>query len=207
MNMPRIFFVLSIILAPYCIVGGEVTWKKFIDLINNICNIAVKRKNHIKGFEFEKVFLVAFLIPYFLFNVGFVFEVGGYTEKTRELVEIPSSESLSYGKVDTGYYTKQEVTGALRVSQFLEDNRKIFADRYYGLDLVSAWYKNVLLYPTNLKIPNQAFAFLRKWNVNHNEIRVLTEEKKMKYVKLTNQMGKRNRLYENGAVIILGSAV
>jgi len=207
MNMPRIFFVLLIILAPYCIVGGEVTWKKFIGLINNICNIAVKRKNHIKGFEFEKVFLVAVLIPYFLFNVGFIFEVGGYTEKTRELVRIPSSESLSYGKVDTGYYSKQEVTGALRVSQFLRDDRKIFADKWYGNDLVSAWRQNVLQYPEDLKIPDQAYAFLRGWNIHHDEIRVYTKERKSKYVKLTTQLGKRNRLYENGEALILGSAI
>ena len=232
MNMPRIYFILLILLSPFCIIGGKTTWEMLTSLSKRF--IFWLRMGSGKCYEglselaittdrppvstFSKVFVLIILVPYFLFNVGFVFAVGGYTQEDILTCGVPASASLSYGKIDTGYHNQQEFVSAKRLAGMISQDSMIYADACRGTDLISAWHgSKTRWFPQDLKkIESTSYVFLRTWNIDKNEIFGITYEegrRKLEYVSLGDMpgeydsFGKRGKIYDNGGAVVLGEAI
>jgi uncharacterized membrane protein len=193
----RMYFIVLIVISPYCVLGGECFCKWIISII-------VKLRKEIIIYNetiFLNIFYIAFLVPYFAFNFGLVFLAMGF--KQNDINIIPSSAVLSYNDIDSGYYTKQEVEAAQVLAQVVDQRNIVYAD-YYGYDLISAWHKNAEYTPSTLKINPDDYLFLRKWEIDKNQLIVSQGKDKLKYINQKdipdsmNPLMTGNKIYTNG---------
>lgn len=214
MNMSRIYFVLLVVLSPFCIIGWGIIWNVFARIKGKLFS-ALDSPKIIYDWKFGKtkiniqtVYVLLILIPYFLFNVGFVFACGGFTEETRDQCRIPSSASLSYGKIDTGYHTESEIRGAMRVPKIINSKSIVYADKWIGYDIVSVWHSNTRVFTFAPEESYNGYAYFRKWNIDKKVIkRTLSEEEKRiyyPYIGVSGFQKNREKLYANGGSEIWG---
>jgi len=187
-NVARIYFITLIFLAPCCIYGAYQVYHGLCRLygglqqyslsIFNYRLIFPKKKNipqHTEGRLFYASLVLFFLIPFFLFNVGFMFDIGGFNQDTRALARIPNSDILSYAKLDTGYHVPGEIILGLKIPQYLNSSNQVYADTWAGYDIVSADYNNALNIPQGLQMPEDSYLFMRSWNINAYALMVRPE--------------------------------
>lgn len=100
MNMTRFYHILLFFLAPLCVIGAEVLVK-----------LVSKRKEEFR----TSILLLIVLVPYFLFQIGFVYEITG-----SESWSVPLSGYRMGPKLPAyyGVVTDQEVVGAQWLSQY-----------------------------------------------------------------------------------------
>lgn len=202
----RIYLILLIILSPLCVIGGHILWiqikKLLFSLSDNICRTKCYKINKYKTNQlFIFIFVLIFLIPYFLFNVGFVFEIGNYN---KDPIPIPKSLSLN-SKLNSGYYTEQEVTAAIKASKIKNQNSPIYGDMFIGYDLISGWDNNSQML-LNTSIEEKSYLFLRKWNLITGNISIISSDyKKQEDISIDKYFVKnRPKIYENGNSTIYG---
>jgi len=197
----RMYFILLIILSPYCILGGEYIFIVIINLINKFKKKLIIYNN----VKFQKIYFTFLIVPYFAFYIGLVFLIMGYTQKDINI--IPSSAVLSYTNIDTGYYSKQEVIVAQELPKIVDYNDIVYADHYFGTDLINAWHQNSEDIPSDLKINTNEYIFLRKWDIDKNEIIVSEWQHSREYYKYINMkdipdklnpIKDGNKIYSNG---------
>lgn len=176
LNMSRFYHIALITLSPFCILGGEMLWQWLCRLFKSISMIFNKRQFVATGYSsfgndskfFYSLFTLFILIPYFLFNTGFIFEISnlGYVPG-----HIPVSMSLSNYRVDfTDYYWKEAAGG-----KWLADrcNKKtiVYGDEYSVL-LLDDWLQGVTsdTFSSNFEeVKDKFYIFLREWNIVQGE--------------------------------------
>jgi uncharacterized membrane protein len=112
MNMTRFYHILLFFLAPLCVLGAE---------------FVVKLVSKWRTELWVSILLLVVLVPYFLFQTGFVYEMTGVQSW---------SLPLSKHRMDTvflrsaiGYFDECEVLGALWMSENIDvEDSKIYAD-------------------------------------------------------------------------------
>jgi len=114
MNMTRFYHVLLFFLAPLCVLGAE-----------TIVNVVSKRNMEVK----VTILIFVVLVPYFLFQTGFVYEVTGNDSWSVPLSEYRMNALRLYGQL--GYSTVYSVFGARWLSKNIDvDYTQIYADSY-----------------------------------------------------------------------------
>jgi len=157
MNMTRYYHILLFFLAPLCILGAET--------ISNY--ISPKREQLYTSF-----LIIIILIPYFLFQSGFVYEITGSDNFSLPLSKHRSSEIELYSKF--GFTPIMDVYGARWLSNNTVTQRaEIYADVYasstllgYGSPILNK--KNALNNVTTISI--NGVIFLNKLNGKYNKI-------------------------------------
>lgn len=141
MNMTRFYHVLLFFLSPLCILGAK-----------TVMNIISKKDPKLK----MDVLLLAVLIPYFLFQSGFVYEIVGNDSWSVPLSGYRMNPVKLYGQL--GYSTVYSVYGAQWLSKNIEVGRvPVYADlhsidvelKIYGL--IYPWYVQKLDKITHIK--------------------------------------------------------
>jgi uncharacterized membrane protein len=99
LNMTRFFHILLFFLAPLCVIGGYF-----------LASLVSKRRKLVGS-----VLLVAVLVPYFLFQVGFIYEVTGSDSWSVPLSGYRMQTSRLYGQF--GYIDAYSVAGAQWLSK------------------------------------------------------------------------------------------
>ena len=221
-SVPRLYFFTLLFLSPCCIDGAHRLYYSFCQLHQYTIKYAPSIIKH-WSVNYQGRFVplcsgdrvlytllaILVLIPFFLFNVGLVFEFGGFTEETRLTARIPSSSVLSYGKIDTEYHLAGEVMLGLEIPRYLDKDAQVYADTWVGYDIVSAWHDKTYYFPNDLRIPNNSYIFLRSWNINHHSLVAPVDNppKKFHYVDISRlSLQKRNFLYDNGYAALYGGA-
>lgn len=114
MNMTRFYHILLFFLSPLCVIGAE---------------FLVKLMGRRDEAFLTYILLIIVLVPYFLFQTSFVYEITG-----SESWSIPLSGYRMGPKIYTsfGFVTDQEANSALWLSQYKspEDNIRIHVDIY-----------------------------------------------------------------------------
>jgi uncharacterized membrane protein len=157
MNMTRYYHILLFFLAPLCILGAET--------ISNY--ISPKREQLYTSF-----LIIIILIPYFLFQSGFVYEITGSDNFSLPLSKHRSSEIELYSKF--GFTPIMDVYGARWLSNNTVTQRtEIYADVYasstllgYGSPILNKM--NALNNVTTISI--NGVIFLNKLNGKYNKI-------------------------------------
>jgi uncharacterized membrane protein len=112
MNMTRFYQVLLFFLAPLCILG-----------IENFARLLFKRRVALGA----SILIVIVLVPYFLFQTNFMYEVTGSQSWSFPLSKYRMTNT--YLRWNIGYFDESEIVGALWLSQNVNvESSKVYAD-------------------------------------------------------------------------------
>lgn len=195
----RIYNFTLLFLSPLFVLGAEVICKSIKKLWFTFNN---KRSTlHLQNLA------LIIVIPYFLFTTGFISAISG---RYCEAVGL-SGVSMVLGpyKMDRYVFTEQENRAANWLWNGLPNNTVVYADLYGASLLWQQLYGKALGIPPSGDIPKDAYIFLRKWNLEHNEVVVTLDYAFGAYVNLINRPKLSKRLeyseviYNNGGSKIL----
>ncbi|MFC1951682.1 DUF2206 domain-containing protein [Chloroflexota bacterium] len=152
------------------------------------------------------------LIPYFLFNTGFIFEVT--SSELYNVVDTPSSTALSGYRTDMIASNYRENSVIKWLPGVVDKKIPVYGDRYGYLTLRFSVYGQSVPFPTDATlIPENAYIFLRTWNVNRNETVVLIRRGELirfervsfdDLPKLSKMINSKNIIYSSSGAQILG---
>ncbi|MCL0056312.1 DUF2206 domain-containing protein [Dehalococcoidia bacterium] len=189
LNMTRIYHITLFFLAPFCVLGGITIFRWLFRLV------PIKAFRASSNPIYLKLVVMLVLIPYLLFNTGFIFEVSGAT---------PTSIALN-AEMDWPRFNEQELSGKRWLLANKEDATKVFADQLGWLLLLGHIPRPQLgtFWGETSEIPANTYTYLRSWNVNQGEVMQSWEERG-NYIELQNSpfyeevITHRNKIYDNG---------
>ncbi|NWF86634.1 DUF2206 domain-containing protein [Candidatus Bathyarchaeota archaeon] len=155
-GMKRFYVITLVIMAPFCIFGGE----------KILANLHKLRIPHPRKEYTALILLLTVLIPFFLFQTGFVYEV----TKVESWVIPLSRFRMPQREVAERILYETEVFGAKWLSTYRDRNSPIYADYLskshvltsYGL-IYYYWMKD--LSNATPIIESEAFVYLRRLNI------------------------------------------
>jgi len=231
MSMSRYYFTCLFVLSPLCITGGKVILEGVMSLTKYAwSNYPNQRQKHLFSISSHNVptstgnpislkfFTLFVLVPYFLFSVGFIFDI---TEGQEAIGthNIPSSTSLSYGKIDTPHYNQREVICAQWLADSKDNDVNVYGDSGYSYSLLSVWlYEQGREQVRELgdgrkDLLKSSYIYFRTWNVKRKEVRISVKyerQTRTEYVSFQDNpdlryiLESRNKLYDNGGAQVLG---
>ena len=165
MAIGRIYHITLFLLAPCCILGGETVWKYVSKAFRSI---SFKRSTYAK-------MCLIILIPYFLFNIGFVYE----------FTEHPTGNPVSFYRLKVSndplekraYYgmrvPTQDFVSAVWLSEHKQDQSTIYAGQTSEFGLLHPYPLPPtepvrILDSPNMSIKKSDFVFLRCLNAKDN---------------------------------------
>ncbi|MCX9085636.1 MAG: DUF2206 domain-containing protein [Candidatus Methanoperedens sp.] len=190
LNMTRTYHIALFALSPLFIIGGIFFIEKFIKLINI--------KNKSKQNYLFLILILGVIVPYFLFNTGFVYELTNDTPTSiylgMERLKNNNNTILKYNFY--GVYTpEQNVYSAKWYYKYKVANKIIYADvhsnshvlRSYGMIPKNNVYgfflkhefdlpKNYYIYLNTLNVCEDTFPFSPRWKVNASGISMLSDK-------------------------------
>lgn len=176
-NMVRMYHITFLFLAPFCVLGGMIFFEWVAMLISTLLrrmNLFKDAIRHQKELNFHKgirsvplmLLVLLIIVPYFLFNTGFVFEVTKIEEKFGE---IPRSIALSYNRIDGYYRSLQEVTAMSWLNSEIPSDSGIYGDFYSGSlasEYLGPWRFTYI--SDSRELEQSDWLFWRSYNVETN---------------------------------------
>lgn len=221
LSVTRFYHITLILLAPFCILGYEALWGWFMRACKYISSwLKVRRVpffpiTNSPGQTFKSfspaylVLVLLVLIPYFLFNTGFMFEV----TKHERIGEIPTSTALSNYRWDGYFYNWQEGAAREWLYNTVDEKATIYGDVYGGAFLLGKFSEQArALPPHSGQLSGGGYIFLRSWNIERNQALVATRvgvQTILGHTNLTDLLDSygasstRNKIYDNGDSQIL----
>lgn len=150
-NMTRFYHILLFFLSPLCVLGAEL----FVQLIS-------RRRAKIEA----SILLVVVLVPYFLFQTGFVYEITGV--KSFSLPLSKHRMDAYFLRLYLGYFDDSEVVGAQWMARNFDVNSsKIYADgASNGILVISNIYVGEIEILSNVTMLGQdSLIYLNKANL------------------------------------------
>jgi uncharacterized membrane protein len=185
--MSRFYHIVSFFLAPFVVLGISTIFCLIMNLGSYLPTSMVSRiHTHDVKSKGAGLFLISLiLVVFFLFQVGFVYEITG---------DIPSSLSLSLNRLQTNpalaldiwpaQTPEQDVFSARWLSNHMDNQSKVYADRTssfmvltsYGMTptvflserALAAW--DYILPPIHGSLEKDAYIYLRELNVIYGEM-------------------------------------
>ena len=196
-NTFRFYNFVLIIIAPLIVFGCEAIWKFALWLIKSGLLPSVNRNNQI----YMKFLVIAILVPYFLFNVGFINEIA---KNHVDVAGVPCSTPVNRWNNDNMYYNEREVSGAKWLDSVSPGKDIIVAEDHLVADLITFWFRHHT-FTHQRDIPEQAYIYLKTWNIEKQEVAVkgVTECINLREVpELLDSIESRNKIYDNGGAQI-----
>ncbi|MHA1834058.1 MAG: DUF2206 domain-containing protein [Candidatus Baldrarchaeia archaeon] len=184
LNMTRFYHVLLFFLSPLCVLGAEFLAKKLI-----------KRRNEIVVFGL----LIMILVPYFLFQTNFVYELIKSDSWSISLSSYRMNPIRLYGHF--GYIDAHTAYGALWVDEnFNSIVSSMYSDapaRYIILTSYGAIYRGIVAELTNVTIP-QSKGIIYLHTLNLKEQILVSRGRIWNISELTFNFGDIDKIYANG---------
>lgn len=181
MNMTRFFHVLLFFLAPLCALGADAIVRRIL-----------KRKKEIV----VSSLMVAVLVPYFLFQSGFVYEFTGIESYSLPLSKHRMEDVFLHWAI--GYFYETEVFGAFWVSKNIKDS-KIYADITSAYALLNGYgmvYSNYLMVLSNISRPSKNdIIYLNRVNVVDV---IMLSSRSLNAASISHIWDYANKIYSNG---------
>ena len=220
LHMDRIYLILLLFLSPFCILGGETVFKGILKLFRLVssrfkqkqaCASDQRRYSkqdnrysdatpNINKMYVLLVFIV--LVPYFLFNTGFVWEVTG---------DAPTSISLSMERMKrssdenanvsfSGAYTyEQDVFSARWLSKSIDNKNPVYSDKlsyWYILPSYGMIFPSRVLYNTT-RIRDTSYIYLSHLNVVDG-LMAIGRGSNYNTTEISPPLWGNNKIYSNG---------
>lgn len=184
LNMTRFYHIILFAVAPLFALGAQ-----------TIAKYAVRRKKEL----FSVGVIAVVLIPYFLFQVGFVYEVTGSQSWSVPLSNYRMDKMTLYQS--TGFFVKQDVYGASWFSQNVDyTQHTLYCDlvsRYTVLTSYSTIYAGDFITLANwTRIEPNGVVYLSSLNVVHGHIS--SEVYVWNYTEISPKFDVMNKVYSNG---------
>ena len=224
LEIERFYHITTLLLSPLCILGGEAIWQGLSRLFKSSSSLPKDEekppekarlsdmssgRNNLGYFRF---LALAVLIPYFLFNTGFIFEI---TRSERyNVVDAPSSIALSRHRLDMKVCNYKENAAIEWLPGVVDDKTPMYADTYAQLSLNTTLYGRVKAFPSDTKkMPENTYIYLKTWNLERNEAPfTMTHGEYIWYEhisfdalpELSRLIDSKNLIYNNGGAHVLG---
>lgn len=158
MNMTRFYHVLLFFLAPLCVIGAKV-----------LVSFVSKHKEKL----LVSILLLSVLVPYFLFQTNFVYEVTESDSWSIPLSKYRMDASRLYGSF--GYIDAYSVYGAQWATENVNLERsELYADRVSQNNVLTAYgmiYRGYVNVVSNVTmVANNGTVYLSTLNVAHGKI-------------------------------------
>jgi uncharacterized membrane protein len=192
LNMSRIYHISLMFLSPSLVVGGFIVHKTLVQRTRRTKKVFSSRRKAIP------LLMVALLLPYFLLNTGFVFEITGS----------PHNEISLNAGVDYPRFNQQEVQAATWLRVVAPKSAGIFGDDYGRLLLNGFVYGRVgIVWADSSALSADSFVFLRCWNTEKNLIFASLTDPYEYEILSTSQVGavilpSQDRVYDAGCALI-----
>jgi len=163
LNVQRFYHVTLFLLAPLCILGG----KTFFGALKGIRTKA--QSPSLSGIskhrEWSLVFVSIVLATFFLFEIGFVYEITG---------DVPASIPLSIDRLDrvqlySAYTPEQEVFSARWLSKNRDKSSEVFADQIARENVLVSYggiHKSNVIALSPATMVEEGYVYLRNINVD-----------------------------------------
>jgi len=172
----RFYHISLFLLAPPCVLGGEAIWHG-VSKSAQSASYRLKAKRALSSPHssenssgYLRFFTLAILIPYFLFNSGFFFEVTG--SQRFAVNDSPSSMALSSYRLDMAVFSRKDAEAVTYLAKVMDSDDVVYADQWGRGLLYEQLFEQVRQILDSRKVPDDAYIFLRTWNVDKQEIRV-----------------------------------
>jgi len=201
-NTFRFYNFTLVIIAPFIAFGCEAIWKLIsylIDRKQHKSALLSRYQNKGNNQIYLKFLALFILIPYFLFNTGFIHEVCGDSK----------SPYLSPGKFDVSFFNEREVSGAEWLGSVSDEHAIIAVDSTRNV-LISFWFPfQTFLFSLSEDIPQSASIYLGTWNIEKQEVIIPFQAEIYVYNNvfsvLQNFINIRNKIYNNGGAQVFAS--
>lgn len=156
-------------------------------------------------------FLVVFiLIPYFLFNIGFINEIA---KDHVDVAGVVQSIPLNWLNNDTLYFNEKEVFGVEWLDNVSGDERIIVTGDSFSNSLLSFWFpRQVFMISFKRDIPEAAYVYFRTWNIEKQEVIVYDPIRETSehihldaILELRYAINIRNKIYDNSGAQVFAS--
>ncbi len=151
LNTTRLYGITLLILAPFCVIGGEIVSK-------TVCKVAEVPLNHKNTKQISKIISIFFAV-YFLFNSGLIYEFAGYS----------TTASLNPSTSNITLFDPQEVKAALWLSNNIDSTKRIYADSLnaYLIQMELGSFNQLqAINEEKYQIPDNPYFFVGKRNIN-----------------------------------------
>ncbi len=199
LNMSRVYHIALFALSPLLIIGGLFVIEKSLKLI--------KINNNLKQNHNVSILILGILIPYFLFNSGFVYELTRDSPTSMSLgMERMKNDNITNMNFYNTYTDEKDVYSSRWYYYNKNENKKTFADmnsRFhvlysYGMTPISETYspfKRNKLYEFNFR--GDYYLYLNSYNVCED---IFVDSSRFKYEKsiFSSLFNKSSRVYSNG---------
>jgi len=170
LNTTRWYHLSLIMLAPMCILGGELVWTASKSLYYRLRHIAAEQielGDSTPGYI--KAFSLAILIPYFLVSAGFIFEITGQT--VTDKVDTPYSIALSSYRIDlAGIFNKKDGAAALWLSEQSNPESVAFTDHHAYKILWLYGFPGQTRYLNEVASLTGCYLYFTDWNISRGEL-------------------------------------
>jgi len=192
MNMTRFYHILLFFLAPFCVIGAEV-----------IVRLVSKRERQLG----VSILMLIVLVPYFLFQTNFVYEVTGSDSWSLPLSKYRMS-ALRYGTL--GYIDGYSVFGARWLSKNVDvEHTQIYADiisRDFALTIYGMICRGYVETPTNTtRMVTNGTLYLGQLNVVEGKIVDIYHH--WNFSELSISFNDLNKIYSNGGSEVYRSTI
>jgi len=223
LEVERFYHITLFLLSPLCILGGEAIWEGLSRLFKSrssqlegkpkpleqsSSNDMPRSRNNLGYFKF---LALAVLIPYLLFNTGFIFEIT--KSEAYNVVDTPSSEALSSYRRDMKVCNRREHAVNEWLPGVVDEKTLIYADEYARLSRNAILYGRVKSFPSDVKqMPENSYIYLKTWNIEKNEavfMIVRGEHIRFEHIsfdalpELSRLINNKNLIYNNGGAHVL----
>jgi uncharacterized membrane protein len=204
----RFYHVALFFLSPLFILGGETTCEGISRLFRRSSLQDSLKHNS----AYLSLVTIAIIIPSFLFNTGFIFEVSGSNLGTStNIYDQPWTRALSGYRIDTAIFDQGEAAAVRYLSKIVNDKTLIYGDEYGYILLFERFYWDQVRIirdsPDQIpsgKIPDDAYVFLRTWNIRNNEIAIAEfqgAQREVVHLSFNSSPGLLSQRLENGPLI------
>jgi uncharacterized membrane protein len=207
--MDRFYHITLLLLSPLCILGGEAIWQGLSSLFKSGSLLAKLKLGptllyNLNGSRLCLGFInLAVLVPYFLFNSGFVFEVAHSDLNSG----IPVSGALSASRVDPNLLNTRDIQGANWLSAH-KDERPVYADVRTKSVLELRALLGTREIPASGEVPADTYILLRSWNTTRYEIAIIVRVQRrliLEHIGLNEiaTLPDKSVIYDNGGAQVL----
>lgn len=184
LNMTRFYHILLFFLSPLCMIGAAFIVKQMFTREEKF---------------FVTLLLLIVLIPYFLFQTNFIYEVTGSTSWSIPLSKYRMNPMQLYG--ERGYIDEHSAYGARWLSTYIDKTQQgIYSDnpsRFYTLTIYGMIYRmNIqILYNTTI-VRDDSLVYLSKLNTASE---IISSSPPWEYSEFLSKFNNLNKVYASGA--------
>lgn len=194
MNMNRIYQVLLIFLSPFCIIGAELIHR----IASNLLKIAF-----FKNLQIRYLIILIILIPYFLFNAGFVYEAIESPANLKIDLNQSHSKNLSqWSNFVVSPIPEQEVVSCKWLSHKIGGD-PVYADAFRVFEILAYGFIRDIIEIRTPSVPENCYIFLGYQNVNEGILKCWDTKNVHTLIDFTiaeisPSLSQRNKIYSNG---------